>query len=79
MAIGDDATAQGYPLVPQTGEGGRLFHGADEINRTRDIIAEVAVTIPVGTSGFQTSTGITIGTDAPSGGSDGDIYFQVSG
>jgi hypothetical protein len=39
MPIGDDALAAGYPLVPETGEDGRLRWGAREINRTRDFVA----------------------------------------
>ena len=40
MAVGDDAAAQGYPLVPGTGEEGRVRWGAREINRTRDFVAQ---------------------------------------
>jgi len=39
MPIGDDALAAGYPLVPETGEEGRVRWGAREINRTRDFVA----------------------------------------
>jgi hypothetical protein len=39
MTIGDDALAAGYPLVPDTGEEGRVRWGAREINRTRDFVA----------------------------------------
>lgn len=35
MAVGDDATGKGLPLVPDTGEEGRVRWGAREINRTR--------------------------------------------
>lgn len=41
MAVGDDANAGGYPLVPNTGEEGKVRFGAREINRTRDFIAQV--------------------------------------
>lgn len=41
MPIGDDAAAAGYPLVPDTGEAGRVRWGAQEINRTRDFVALV--------------------------------------
>jgi phosphopantothenate synthetase len=37
MAIGDDATAAGYSLVADTDE---LNEGAEEINLTRDYIAQ---------------------------------------
>lgn len=77
MAIGDAAAAAGYPLVPDTGEEGRVRWGAREINRTRDIIAAVKALIPVGKSGFRTSSGISSGTGNPSGGADGDIYFKI--
>jgi hypothetical protein len=39
--IGSDAQAAGYPLVPNTGEEGKVRYGAREINRTRDFIARV--------------------------------------
>jgi hypothetical protein len=77
VAIGDAAAAAGYPLVPDTGEEGRVRWGAREINRTRDIIAAVKALIPVGKSGFRTSSGISSGTGNPSGGADGDIYFKI--
>lgn len=79
MAVGDDAAAYGYELVPNTGESGRVYYGWVEINRTRDYIAELAVTVPSSKSAFRTGSGITSGTDAPSGGTDGDIYFQITG
>jgi hypothetical protein len=80
MAIGDDATAAGYPLVPNTGEDGRVRYGAREINRTRDIIAAVKSLIPVGISGFQTASGISMGTTDPvntDGKPDGVIYLKI--
>lgn len=77
MAVGDQASAAGYPLVPDSGEEGRVRWGGREINRTRDEVAQVAATIPVGKSGFRTASGITAGTAAPTGGSDGDIYFKI--
>jgi hypothetical protein len=48
MAIGDDAIAAGYSLVPDTGEEGRVRWGAQEINRSRDYTAQVSKRIPVG-------------------------------
>lgn len=79
MAIGDDAAAGGYALVPDTGENGRVRWGAREINRTRDFIALVKKLIPSGKPGFRTASGIRSGTNNPSGGSDGDIYFKIIG
>lgn len=77
MAIGDDATAAGFPLVPDTGEEGRVRWGGREINRTRDEVAQVKATIPVGKAANRTAAGISSGTGDPTGGSDGDIYFKI--
>lgn len=77
MAIGDDATAAGFPLVPGTGEEGKRKYGAREINRTRDFIGAVKAMIPTGKAGTRTAAGIRSGTANPSGGDDGDIYFKV--
>lgn len=77
MAIGDQAVAAGYPFVPDVGEEGRVRWGAQEINRTRDITAQVKTSIPVGKAGYRDAAGITSGTADPTGGNDGDIYFKV--
>lgn len=77
MAIGDDATAAGYPLVPDTGEEGRVRWGAREINRTRDELAGVKASVPVGHAANRAAAGITSGTTDPTGGVDGDIYFKI--
>ena len=77
MAVGDQATAAGYPTVPDTGENGRVRWGGLEINRTRDFIAQLKAMIPVGKAGFRTAAGISSGTADPSGGNDGDIYFKI--
>jgi hypothetical protein len=77
MAIGDDAAASGYPLVPDTGEEGRVRWGAREINRTRDFIAQVRALIPVGKAAYRSASGISSGTANPTGGNDGDIYFKI--
>jgi hypothetical protein len=77
MAIGDDAEAAGYQLVPDSGEEGRVRWGGREINRTRDYIARVLAKVPVGKAGFRTAAGISSGTASPSGGNDGDIYFKI--
>lgn len=94
MPVGDDASAAGYPLVPNTGTGGEVRNGALEINRTRDFIAQVKALIsaswPIsqGGTGATTAAGartnlgipgvISYGTAAPSGGSNGDIYFKYT-
>lgn len=89
MAIGDEALAAGYPIVPGTGEEGRVRYGAREINRTRDFIAQVKALVPAilpvnkgGTgastaAAARTNLGISSGTAAPTGGVDGDIYFKI--
>jgi hypothetical protein len=77
MAIGDDATAAGFPLVPDTGEEGRVRWGGREINRTRDEVAQTKATIPVGKAAYRTAAGISAGTGDPAGGADGDIYFKI--
>lgn len=77
MAVGDQASSAGFPLVPDTGEEGRVRWGAREINRTRDLVAQIRVLIPVGKTAYRAAAGITSGTAAPTGGVDGDIYFQI--
>ena len=77
MAVGDQATAAGFSLVPDTGEEGRVRWGAREINRTRDFAAQVKALIPLGKSGYRTAAGISSGTADPTGGNDGDIYFKI--
>ena len=77
MAVGDDATAAGYPLVPDTGENGRVRWGAREINFTRDLVAQLKKLLPGSKAAFRTNAGISSGTPPPSGGDDGDIYFQI--
>lgn len=79
MAVGDDATAAGYPLVPDTGDTGKVKLGAQEINRTRDYAAQTKALIPVGHAAYQAAGGITQGTTAPDNavGQDGDIYLMI--
>lgn len=79
MAIGDDATAAGYPLVPNTGDPGKVKLGAQEINRTRDFIAQVKNLIPVSHAAYQAAAGITFGSTAPDNavGIDGDVYLMT--
>lgn len=81
MAIGDDATAAGFPLVPESGESGRVRWGSREFNRTRDFVAQVKALVPVGKINFRTASGISSGTDDPNPatGTDGDIYFKIVG
>lgn len=79
MAVGSDATAAGYPLVPDTGEEGRVRWGAREINRTRDFIAQVKALIPSGKDGFRTASGISSGTTVPANtvGANNDVFFKT--
>lgn len=77
MAIGDQAIAAGYATVPDTGEEGRVRWGARELNRSRDFIAALKGLIPTSKAGYRTASGITSGTAAPTGGSDGDVYFKI--
>jgi hypothetical protein len=77
MAVGDDATAAGFGIVPDTGEEGRVRWGAREITRTRDFLAQIKALIPVGKAAYRSASGITSGTAIPTGGNDGDIYFKV--
>lgn len=79
MAVGDDTVGAGWPLVPDSGEDGRVRWGAREINRTRDFAAQTKGLIPLSKAGYRVASGITSGTAAPSGGANGDIYFQIIG
>lgn len=77
MAVGDAAAAAGYPLVPDSGEEGKVKWGAREINRTRDMVAVLSAIVPVSKASFRSSAGISSGTAEPAGGTDGDIYFKI--
>lgn len=77
MAVGDDAKAAGFPVVPDSGEEGRVRWGSREINRTRDFIAQVKALIPSGKGAYRSASGISSGTADPTGGNDGDIYFKI--
>lgn len=93
MAVGDDAAAAGYPLVPDSGDAGRVALGAQDINQTRDFVAQVKNLIlavwPVAKGGTgatepvqaKINLGISSGTadpsDAVGGAVDGNIYFQI--
>jgi hypothetical protein len=77
MAAGDAAQAAGYPVVPETGEPGRVRWGAQEINTTRDQLAGLKALVPTTPSSARTKAGISSGTADPTGGADGDIYFKI--
>ncbi len=79
MAIGDDTTAQGWPIVPDTGENGKVKYGAREINLTRDYVAQVKSLVPTSKSAYRKAGGITSGTTSPASsyGENGDIYFKI--
>jgi hypothetical protein len=77
MAVGDAALAAGLPLVPDTGEEGKVKWGAREINRTRDQVATVMGLVPANKGAAQNQAGIHYWTAEPTGGTDGDIYFKI--
>lgn len=80
MAVGDDALAAGFQLVPESGgDDARVRWGARELNRTRDYIARVLALIPKSKADYRTASGITSGTADPTGGTDGDIYIKIVG
>lgn len=69
MAIGDAAAAAGLPLVPETGEDGKVKYGAREFNRTRDQIAER-------TARSAPNIAIHVGPSAPANPVTGHLWFQ---
>jgi hypothetical protein len=93
MAIGDDAIAAGFAIVPDTGDDGEVKLGAQEINRTRDYVAQVLASIVIPWPVSQGGTGATAaniarqhlgifsGTANPSdsvaAAVDGTIYFKI--
>lgn len=88
MAIGDDAASEGYSLVPESGEDGKVKYGAREINRTRDFIAQLKKRVwPMNLGGtgatnkteVRNNIGITSGSAGPNNanGENGDIYFKI--
>jgi hypothetical protein len=93
MAIGDDALAAGFALVPSAGPGGEVKYGALEINRTRDYLAQTkALNPPIrpvsgGGTGASTAaaartnlnirSGTATASDAVGGATDGNIYFKI--
>jgi hypothetical protein len=77
VAVGDQAAAAGFSLVPDTGEDGKVKWGARELNRTRDYVAILKALIPISKEANRTASGISSGTAEPTGGTDGDIYFKI--
>lgn len=79
MAVGDDATKAGYPLVPDTGEEGKVRWGAREINRTRDLVAALKAMVPGSKAATRTAAGITVSNSDPTNanGEDGDIWLKI--
>jgi hypothetical protein len=79
MAVGDDASTAGYPLVPDTGEEGRVRWGARELNRTRDFIAQLKALVPANMGEYRAISKISygVGVPTPPDGVDGEIWFQV--
>lgn len=71
MANGERAAASGFPIVSSSG---LVSKGYDEINLSRDLIADVKVALDSRFTGK-----ITRGTTTPSNsaGSDGDIYLKM--
>lgn len=79
MALGDDAKAAGYPLVPGSGEEGKIKYGAREINRTRDFIAQVLKLVPTTRDHFRAGAKINVvyGDPGPGDGVEGEVVFRV--
>jgi hypothetical protein len=93
MAVGDDATAAGYPLVPESGTGAQVMDGYLEINRTRDFVAGVknlilavwpltkggtgATTAAGARTNLGISSGIADASDSVGGAVNGNMYFKV--
>ena|ERR1700741_4876551 len=76
MPVGDLASAAGFPLVPDTGEEGRVRWGAREINRTRDFVAQVKALIPTLPSTAWTT--YTPGTTGLTGGAATGRYRYIT-
>lgn len=79
MAVGDDAKAAGFSLVPGSGEEGKMKYGAREINRTRDYIAQLKQQVPSTKEGWRGKAVITFGDGdpRPQDGVEGEIYFRL--
>lgn len=76
MAVGDDAIAAGFPIVPSGGglELAKVKYGAQEINRTRDLVANVKTSLDSRLTGK-----IERGTTVPAAayGNNGDIFLVM--
>lgn len=68
MAVGDSAASVGYPLVPDTGENGKVKYGAREINATRDLVADLKKSVPAK---------VTVSTTAPASPAVGDVWIKA--
>jgi hypothetical protein len=79
MAIGDEAKAAGYPIVPGTGDDGLVRYGAREINNTRDMLARLKNIVPTNKGAYRANAGIGSGYTDPTQGDEGDIYFKIIG
>lgn len=77
MAIGDEASGLGWPLVRSSD---LIREGAQEINRTRDMAAEAYNKVPNSQTNFQKAAGIRVGTEHPDGlgepNGNNVIYFR---
>lgn len=79
MAVGDDAKAANYPIVPGSGEEGKIKYGAREINRTRDMIAQLKQQVPDNKEGWRSRAVMSFGAGmpGPGDGQEGEIYFRL--
>ena len=93
MPVGDAAAAYGLAVVPDSGAGGEVRLGAQEINRTRDYVANLGTSIPStwpinrgGTgatdqTGARANLGFYSGTadasDGVAAAVDGTVYFKI--
>ena len=66
MAIGDEAAAAGYPLVPGTAPANTL---ETLINQTRDFIGRIKLDHP---------RKITVSATAPTSPAEGDVWIKVT-
>lgn len=76
MPVGDAATAASFPLVDPDDT---VSLGYEEINRTRDLLAQVKNTIPVNLAGYRSTLKINYGPGipGPDDGIEGEIWFKV--
>lgn len=93
MPVGDAAAAYGLALVPDSGSGGEIRLGAEEINRTRDYVADLGTSIPstqpvnkggtgaTDAAGARANLGFYSGTadasDSVAAAVDGTVYFKI--